>query len=271
MTVPPLNKFICPVCGGTLEKNGNSLVCKSGHLFDISAKGYVNLVTGGARRLSGDGKELIRARERVMALGYYRSLYALIGENFDFGSGDVILDVGTGDGSFAGKLKELFPAADVIATDLAKHAIAHAAARYPGVAYAVANSARLPVADSTLSAVTAVFTSVFPAEIRRVLKKGGLFIKVTPAANHLLGLKKALYDVVRTNVEDESVPDGFKKRNTMYARDVYTARGEGIKDLVEMTPYSVKTAPARLKALYPKDELVTETEFRVDVYEKDTI
>ena len=80
-----------------------------------------------------------------------------------------------------------------------------------------------------------------------------------------------MYDTVRTNVEDESVPEGFKKRSTMYARDVYTARGEGIKDLVEMTPYSVKTAPARLKALYPKDELATQTEFRVDVYEKDTI
>ena len=36
--------FICPVCGKLLSKNEKMYFCSSGHNFDISKKGYVNLL-----------------------------------------------------------------------------------------------------------------------------------------------------------------------------------------------------------------------------------
>ena len=260
--------FICPKCGNGLEPRGNSMYCSEGHCYDVSKNGYVNLVLRG-KKDSGDGTELIAARGRVMEKGYYRALYAFTRRAFAFSEGDLIVDAGTGDGSFAGKLKEYFPSATVVGTDLSKYAVSKAAKKYPDVLFAVANSAALPFADASVSAVFSVFTTLFAAEARRVLAKGGRLVRVTPGKNHLLEFKSALYDEVRLNAEDESVPEGFVREGTFRVEDVYVCVGGEIKDLAGMTPYSVKTAPCRLEKLYAQPELETRTEFRVDVFIKE--
>lgn len=85
----------------------------------------------------------------------------------------------------------------------------------------------------------------------------------------MLEFKSALYDEVRLNAEDESVPEGFVREGTFRIEDVYVCVGGEIKDLAGMTPYSVKTAPCRLEKLYAQPELETRTEFRVDVFIKE--
>ena len=101
-------ELICPKCGNRLIKRGNSLYCGENHCYDVAKTGYVNFVLGGKKE-SGDAKELIEARERVMKKGYYRALYDFVKGEFSFGAGDVVVDAGTGDGSFAGKLEGFFP------------------------------------------------------------------------------------------------------------------------------------------------------------------
>lgn len=261
-------ELICPKCGNRLIKRGNSLYCGENHCYDVAKTGYVNFVFGGKKE-SGDAKELIEARERVMKNGYYSALYDFVKGEFSFGAGDVVVDAGTGDGSFAGKLKEFFPLAAVAGTDLSKYAISRAAKKYPAVFFAVANNRRLPFADSSLKALFGVFTTAFPEEAARVIAKGGFLVKITPGKNHLLGLKRALYENVRLNEEDESVPAGFTREKTIRLRGVYNAVGEEIKDLAGMTPYSVKSPRESLERLYNTAKLDTEIEFRADVFRKE--
>ena len=36
--------FQCPICTKSMDIQGNSLICRHGHCFDISRYGYVNLL-----------------------------------------------------------------------------------------------------------------------------------------------------------------------------------------------------------------------------------
>ena len=50
--------FTCPVCGQRLEKEGAQMKCPSGHSYDISRRGYVNLLMSQAsskKRHGDDG------------------------------------------------------------------------------------------------------------------------------------------------------------------------------------------------------------------------
>ena len=53
--------FICPVCRQTLHRESNSLFCEKRHCYDISRRGYVNLLMSQASSAArhGDGKDMI--------------------------------------------------------------------------------------------------------------------------------------------------------------------------------------------------------------------
>ena len=36
--------LLCPICGGSLEKQTGAYVCENRHSFDIARQGYVNLL-----------------------------------------------------------------------------------------------------------------------------------------------------------------------------------------------------------------------------------
>jgi 23S rRNA (guanine745-N1)-methyltransferase len=80
------------------------------------------------------------------------------------------------------------------AVDISKDALAAGAKRCPGLKLAVASVFRLPVRGGFLRYVAFRFRSVAADEFRRVLKDGGVMIRVVPLERHLTGLKEAVYD-----------------------------------------------------------------------------
>ncbi|MBO5859322.1 MAG: methyltransferase, partial [Clostridia bacterium] len=56
--------FICPVCKNDFFKEDKSFKCSSGHCFDISKFGYVNLLMSSKSSLKhhGDDRLMVRAR-----------------------------------------------------------------------------------------------------------------------------------------------------------------------------------------------------------------
>lgn len=97
--------------------------------------------------------------------------------------GRQVLDVGCGRGGTVALLAELY-GADAIGVDLAPEAIAFCRRRHrrPDVRFEVGDAERLPVATASMDAVTNIESShVYPnrhgffAEVRRVLKAGGVF------------------------------------------------------------------------------------------------
>ena len=64
------NLYACPICGKKIRFHAGSLVCKKEHCFDISAKGYVNML-GATRPLKGYDKQFFKSRGEFFAKGYY--------------------------------------------------------------------------------------------------------------------------------------------------------------------------------------------------------
>lgn len=65
----------CPLCGTALVREGGSLYCggERRHTYDIAKEGYVNLLPPGRAKnaRTGDGADMIRAREKFLAGGGY--------------------------------------------------------------------------------------------------------------------------------------------------------------------------------------------------------
>lgn len=84
-----------------------------------------------------------------------------------------ILDVNTGTGFVAQKLRALFPNAQIIATDLSEAMLAQARPRSPQIEFIRADTAKLPFADESFDLVTLHNGPPHFSEMARVLRPGG--------------------------------------------------------------------------------------------------
>ena len=68
--------FICPNCGGVLERDVHVCRCGKGHCFDIAKEGYVNLIPPNRRHSSmpGDDRNMVDARTLFLNGGWYAPL-----------------------------------------------------------------------------------------------------------------------------------------------------------------------------------------------------
>ena len=264
------NVFICPVCGRTLVKNDKTLSCENRHSYDVAKSGYVHLLKPNEKNSvdPGDNKEMITARVRVMKKGYYRALSQAAAEEIGRGNHACILDAGCGTGYVINELKQAFKDTVAIGTDISKYAIEKAAKLYKDVSFAVASSKRLPLPDESADALFCAFAPVYEDEFLRVLKKGGLFLRVVPAENHLYKLKEFLYETPRKNEEDERVFDAFGLVKTRRVEGEFTGDAEDVKALVKMTPYYYHTSEEILKKLDSIEKLTVNTSFEMRVYVK---
>lgn len=258
--------FLCPNCGRTLAETEKSFVCPSGHIFDRAKSGYVNLYIKKSSDRTGDSKESIAARERIMSLGYYEPLFEVI-ERF-IPDGGKVLDICSGEGWLDRAISEKKPTVELYGVDLSKTGVDFAAKRLKTARYAVATAAALPFGEETFDAVFCVFAPVFIKEYARVVKKGGKLILVTPAERHLYALKEKLYDEPYLNDRQTFYAEGFKEEYSEVITSDFTVSGSDVEKLISMTPYAYKTAPDRLNSVKALPELRVEREFAVTVLVK---
>lgn len=197
--------FRCPLCGGGMAYDAGSLRCGRGHCFDVSKKGYVSFLPG-QKPLRGYDRAFFEARRRVMDAGLYAHVNdAVIDALVGIGPGGRVIDAGCGEGTCARAVREK-TGADVLALDAAPDAIRTAAAGGSEVRWLVADLAAMPVADACADAVLNVYTPANYAEFRRVLRRGGRVIKVSPGPAHLAELRDALGDRLRGGFDSRQVP-----------------------------------------------------------------
>ena len=271
----------CPVCGKALlsqqREDGRiaGLYCdgEKRHCYDVSRAGHVHLAprhSGG-----GDSKEAVAARSRFLRAGYYASardeLIALVKAHVGNG---LIVDAGCGEGYYTGGVAEaLTQHACLCGFDLSKDAVqtaSKAAGRENLPAfYAVASVFELPLRDGCADGVINIFAPCAEQEYCRVLKDDGVLIVVGAGEQHLLGLKRAIYDEVYVNQARADLPVGMQLIEERTVQGEITVEGaDMIAALFSMTPYYWRTPRAAAQKLEAIDRLTTEIAFDFKVYRK---
>lgn len=204
MTEETIALLRCPLCGGALVRSGGSLVCDKRHCFDVARQGHVNLVP--AQRESFYRRELFESRAAVFAAGVFAPVVRAIGETIDRyvqAGRPVLVDAGCGEGYYT---KNVCPGRDMtrIGFDLSKEAVKLAARGQSGASFLVADLANIPLAGGCADVLLDVFTPANYAEFARVLKPGGVLIKLWPRSGYLCQLREAARGLLRHDTYDDS-------------------------------------------------------------------
>lgn len=271
------NILVCPVCKSELHREVKSYFCNGikRHCFDISASGHANLCPGKAT--GGDDKRAVKSRTDFLNLGYYEPISNKVCEilsNLDENAN--VIDAGCGEGYYTNNIAKRTGAC-VLGFDLSKEAIISASksAKRNGIdnaSFFVGGIYNLPVKDFGADAITNIFAPCAEEEFSRALKDGGRLVVVTAGKNHLLGLKKAIYDNVYTNEERADMPKNMTleaKYELSYVVDIEGS--EAIQNLFSMTPYSYRTSEKDMQKLLALTTLKTEVEVDIFVYRKETV
>ena len=191
---PPVS-LLCPRCGldhaeqgerAPLIRDGHAMHCVSGHTFDISRKGVLDL----RRHVSASGHytaEFFRRRVRALRLGLFDALIdsirdVLADTSLVHADAGPVADIGCGDGTVTKAVGA------GIGLDLAMDALRIAAAGGTTQAWIAADLAHLPFADGSIGVLLDVFSPAEYGEFSRVAP-GGTLIKVMPGPRHMEELR----------------------------------------------------------------------------------
>jgi 23S rRNA (guanine745-N1)-methyltransferase len=247
--------LICPKCGAPFSLTEKSLVCESGHCFDISAKGYVNFIPDKKQASLLYTKRLFESRAAVFESGAFDKVYDEITDmiNSRFGESRAIdlLDAGCGEGYYAARLSAE-PRINVFAVDIVKDAIVFACGRKAPVKWMAADLTNIPMKDKSADVILNILASANYDEFRRVLKDGGIIIKAIPGKDHLQEIRTIVKtQLKRKDYSNEEVTEYMKshvmvteKRALCYKVDTDAAL---FKRFIEMTPM---TSGAALENTY---------------------
>ncbi len=271
--------FSCPVCGKELKFDERSYKCESGHCFDRSKSGYVNLLTSDKMhsKLPGDNKLMVRARRSFLQKGYYsylaESLSSIICRHAE--NGISLIDAGCGEGYYTEEifrsLRENNIKARLGGLDISKSAVDLAAKRkQENIEYAVSSVFHIPAADKSIDISLSVFSPICLKEFYRILRKNGLFYMVIPDTMHLWELKSVIYDRPYENQVKDYLLKGFDliKAYDLPQRKICLESNEDIMNLFSMTPYYYNTSKADKEKLKDLNFLETVTQFKILVYMK---
>lgn len=235
--------FKCPICTGHMKMIEQSrLVCEANHSFDLSKQGYVNLAP--QAHVTKYDQSLFEARNRVIASGFFKPLLErltmLVSSHLQAEKEAVILDAGCGEGSHLSTLCSSL-AKDVtgIGVDLAKEGILAAAKDYPGNIWAVGDLANCPFQDTSFDLVLNILSPANYSEFTRLLKPGGLFLKVIPEARYLQELRDVFYEnqeQVSENNTVDRMTDLFDAVRTETLTYTFPLTEELLATLIQMTP-----------------------------------
>jgi 23S rRNA (guanine745-N1)-methyltransferase/23S rRNA (guanine748-N1)-methyltransferase len=225
----------------------STLLCSQKHSFDVAKQGYVNLLRGAAK-FSADTADMVADRADFLACGHYapiaEALATLARETAPATvSGDpgCVVDIGGGTGYYHARVVSAFPDREGILLDISKFAARRAARAHPRISAVVADAwDRLPFGDEAASVILNVFAPRNPVELRRILRREGVLLVVTPQPGHLRELVDALGLMRVDDQKDERLADRFAGHFTEVARQrlrsTMTLDHKALPQLVGMGP-----------------------------------
>ena len=238
-----INNFICPYCKNSLELNETSLKCPNNHTFDLTKKGTINFITSAKIKESKIYNEkLFTCRRKFIQKGYYEEVYNIIAETINSLNLNnlSILDLGCGEGTHTINILNKIPSNyNYYAFDYSKSAI-NLASDYnnPNRFYFDGDVNNIPITTNSIDVIIDFLSPYSESEVKRVLKKGGMFIKVSPNKNYLLELRQALgLNEYQKQVEViDNLAKHFKNISTKAYTKSFAISKEDQENLTGMTP-----------------------------------
>ncbi|HEL1172953.1 TPA: methyltransferase domain-containing protein [Streptococcus equi subsp. zooepidemicus] len=234
--------FRCPICTKSMDMQGNSLICRNRHCFDISRYGYVNLLLKSPPK-TNYSKQSFNNRHQVLEYGMYDVVLEKITQFIsDTPSIKSILDVGCGEGFYARQVQQR-TARRIFAFDLSKEAIQIASKKdkCKVVNWFIADLSKIPLKDGSMDCILDIFSPAHYKEFQRLLSSNGYVIKVIPTKNHLREIRtKVVAHLKNPDYSNQSVIEYFEKYLKTISRETVSATiqlsPEQRMSFIEMTP-----------------------------------
>lgn len=265
-----------------LHPRGSALVCEAGHTFDVSHKGYVNFVPA-QKPLKGYSKAFFEARREFLSWGYYDHVLQAVSQVVLKAAADArvndrfrVLDAGCAEGYYLRGIRQAIQSTDakvdkaqanaaqatsgtgpiaptetlLIGADISKDAVRLAAGGGDPNLWIVDDVANLALADASMDCILNVFTPANYREFRRVLRHGGMLVKVVPGPRHLEQLRRALGD----GDHDEGDVVRIFQRNcdttaVIPAMRTFDVPPERVPTLIGMTPLAFRLDEAQRRKI----------------------
>lgn len=280
MSITPFQALACPLDGTPLHCHGSTWRCDSGHSFDIASQGYTNLLPVQHKRSRdpGDSKEMVAARRRFLAAGFYQPIAAAVSRavlaDLPADASISCLDAGCGEGYYLRQLAAAVGDEQTLALlglDISKWAVLSAAKQDQRPNWVVGSNANLPVLPGTLDRVLCMFGFPVYAEFARVLKPGGLLVQVDSGPDHLRELREIIYPSLKPErPADLQVPEGFSRLPTETVRfSIELTNAEQIADLLAMTPHLFRASAKGRAAAAALTALSLSVDVRLTCFERD--
>lgn len=248
--------FICPYCKEKMYFAGESLKCTNKHTFDITKKGTINFIISPKIKESKIYNEkLFTCRRKFIENGYYNDVYELIANEInDLNLDDItILNLGCGEGihsmNILSKIKSNYK---YFGFDYSKDAINLASdCNSSNRFYFNGDVNNIPIASDGIDVIIDFLSPYSESEVKRVLKKGGIFIKIAPSSNYLLELREA--SGLGKYQEQQEIIDNLGK----YFKDIVTENYQktfkikkgDIENLIGMTPLKLETNNLKIEQI----------------------
>ena len=226
----------------------------------------------------GDSKECVKSRSAFLDMGHYAPISEKINEVVKNASADgsTIVDAGCGEGYYTTSMAKSTPDANIYGIDVSKPAIEQGAKRakrerLENCFFAVSSIFTLPFSEESVDVITSIFAPCPEEEFLRTLKKGGHLIIAAAGKEHLMGLKKAIYENVYENESRADLPTGsgfqLVEKNTI-SYSISLSSQKEIADLFSMTPYFYRTSQQDKDKLAKLSTLNTTVEIDLSIYRK---
>lgn len=246
--------FICPYCKEKMYFAGESLKCTNKHTFDITKKGTINFIISPKIKESKIYNEkLFTCRRKFIENGYYADVYELIANEInDLNLDDIkILDLGCGEGihsiNILNKIKNCYR---YFGFDYSKDAI-NLASDYNGSNrfYFNGDVNNIPIASDSMDVIIDFLSPYSESEIKRVLKKGGLFIKVAPSSDYLIELRNAngLEKYQKQQEIIDNLGKHFKNILTENYHKTFKIEKDDVENLIGMTPLKLNMTNLKIE------------------------
>ena len=272
----------CPIDGAPLAQRDRTLSCPQGHHFDIARQGYVNLLPVQFKRSKnpGDNKEMVAARSQFLNKGYYQNIAATLSEyvlNYIpcVNSPICCLDAGCGEGYYLDFLQQTLITKHInsspsdipqlIGVDISKWAIIAATRRNKSITWVVGTNKHLPVPAHSIDLLICGFGFPHYSAFKKALKPRGKIILIDAQEQHLIEIRKELYETVRAYEAPDfkqALDEGFEIEQQQRLTYVLPQMPQGeLQSLLAMTPHLYRAPAEGLSQL----EKITQIDITIDV------